>query len=87
MKIKRKLELLADAECIVVSGPKACGKTRNADRLRQMWGCSRVLEFDENGGHMPQDGKVLVLTYEPLKVFDGLKRAVLLSFEHAMLGA
>jgi len=54
-----------------VYGPAACGKTRNAERLRKKFGCAQII--DE--GKLPpgridiprKGGKALILTQQPIR--------------------
>lgn len=47
---------------IVIHGPQGCGKTRNAEALRQHYGLDRVIEADERPHQMLPATGALVLT-------------------------
>lgn len=49
---------------VIVYGPQACGKTRNAERLRKGFGMDRVIDDWRVGDIIPQRG-ALVLTNDP----------------------
>ncbi|WP_347269874.1 hypothetical protein [Rhizorhabdus histidinilytica] len=36
---------------IIIQGPPACGKTRNAERLRRHFGCQRIVDGWSARGH------------------------------------
>lgn len=50
---------------LIVYGPQRCGKTRNAEKLCQHFGLTRVIELDEvqRGFVAPPEG-ALLLTYK-----------------------
>ncbi len=50
---------------VIVYGPQACGKTRNAERLRKGFGMDRVIDDWHVGDTVPQRG-ALVLTNDPM---------------------
>lgn len=49
---------------IILSAPPGCGKSRNAEALRRMFGCSCVV--DEWDGQSPVPANALVLTNLPV---------------------
>lgn len=46
---------------VIVYGPQACGKTRNAERLRKGFGLDRVIDDWDGRSEAPERG-ALVLT-------------------------
>jgi hypothetical protein len=74
---------LQGVECVIVSGPMACGKTRNAEALRTGLNCAAVYEYEEKYP-LPEGRPVLVLTNKPLEHFTHLSGAILISFDRAM---
>ena len=66
---------------IVVYGPKGCGKTTNAERLREKFGCFGVLDEVQNGFYVKG---YLHLTSMPEKRLLLAKNVEFISFAEAM---
>ena len=51
------------SKTVIVYGPQGCGKTLNAEKLRKYFGCTHVVELDEQRRRQLHDG-ALHLTHE-----------------------
>lgn len=47
---------------VIIYGPQGCGKTRNAEQLRQAFGLERVIELEDSPSNRIPDRGALVLT-------------------------
>jgi MoxR-like ATPase len=47
---------------VIIYGPQGCGKTRNAEQLRQAFGLERVIELDDGDTQAIPSHGALVLT-------------------------
>lgn len=67
---------------VIISGPMACGKTRNAEALRRKFNCTRIVD-DWSIGE-PVFDHAIHLTNEPVEMLNhhGYRRVV--SFDEAM---
>lgn len=67
---------------VIVYGPQACGKTRNAERLRKGFGLDRVMDDWDGREQIPPRG-VLVLTND-FAAMNGVRNSERYTFEAAM---
>ncbi len=67
---------------IVVHGPQACGKTRNAKRIAAHFGLKKVVDDWEGRSAIPQSGALVLTNVDPQAIKSAGARV--LSFDQAM---
>ena len=53
------------SKTVIVYGPQGCGKTLNAERLRKYFGCTLVVEMDEQRRRQLHDGALHLTCEDP----------------------
>jgi len=65
---------------VIVYGPAACGKTTNAKKLANKYGCRNILDGWDGRGSVPAESLVLTVEHPPYEN----TRALAVSYEEAI---
>lgn len=59
---------------VIIYGPQGSGKTKHAEALKQHFGCTRIVEWDERPqGQALRDGDLALTNLEPPFAVPGAK--------------